>query len=132
VVRANLRGVFPTYKTLKDGTRKTYWYHRATGKPLRGTPGSPEFIADYAAAEKTTRDRHDGTVNNLIRDYTLSIEFAEKLAPSTQTEYKRMLTKAESEFGTMPVAALEDPRVKRDFLDLAREDRPHVGPAGGR
>jgi integrase len=117
VVRANLRGVFPTYKTLKDGTRKTYWYHRATGKPLRGTPGSPEFIADYAAAEKTTRDRHDGTVNNLIRDYTLSIEFAEKLAPSTQTEYKRMLTKAESEFGTMPVAALEDPRVKRDFLD---------------
>src|SRR4029077_9722839 len=93
VVRANLRGVFPTYKTLKDGTRKTYWYHRATGKPLRGTPGSPEFIADYAAAEKTTRDRHDGTVNNLIRAYTLSIEFDVKLARSTQTEYRRMLTK---------------------------------------
>jgi len=117
VVRANLKGVFPTYKTLKDGTRRTYWYHRATGQSLRGNPGSPEFIADYAAAEKTIRDRHAGTLNSLIREYTLSVEFDEKLATSTQAEYKRMLTKAETEFGNMPVAVLDDPRVKRDFLD---------------
>jgi integrase len=36
-----------------------------------------------------------------------------------------MLTKAESEFGNMPIAALDDPRVRRDFLDwrekIARE-----------
>jgi hypothetical protein len=38
VVRANIRGVFPTYKTLKDGTRRTYWYHRATGSRLHGEP----------------------------------------------------------------------------------------------
>jgi integrase len=117
VVRANLKGVFPTYKTRKDGSRRTYWYHRATGKPLRGDPGSPEFIADYAAAEKLIRDRHAGTVNSLIRSYTSSVEFEQKLAPSTQAEYKRMLTKAEPEFGNMPIAALEDGRVKRDFLD---------------
>jgi integrase len=117
VVRANLQGVFPTYKTLNDGTRRTYWYHRATGKRLHGEPGSAEFIADYAAAEKTIRDRHAGMLNSLIRSYTLSVEFDEKLAPSTQAEYKRMLTKAEAEFGNMPIAALDDPRVKRDFLD---------------
>ena len=46
VVRAKLDGVFPTYKRLKDGTRRTYWYHRATGKRLRGEPGSSEFITD--------------------------------------------------------------------------------------
>jgi hypothetical protein len=57
VVRARLEGVFPTYKTLADGTRRTYWYHRATGKRLHGEPGSAEFIAAYAAAEKTIRDR---------------------------------------------------------------------------
>ncbi|MFH0295651.1 tyrosine-type recombinase/integrase [Bradyrhizobium sp. 31Argb] len=117
MVRANIEGVFPTYKTLKDGTRRTYWYHRATGKRLHGEPGEPEFIADYAAAEKLIRDRHAGTLNSLIRSYTTSIEFEQKLAASTQAEYKRMLTKAETEFGTMPIAALDDPRVRKDLLD---------------
>lgn len=117
MVRARIEGVFPTYKNLKDGTRRAYWYHRATGKRLRGEPGSADFIADYAAAEKLIRDRHAGTLNSLIRAYTTSIEFEQKLAASTQAEYKRMLTKSEAEFGTMPIAALDDARVKRDFLD---------------
>jgi hypothetical protein len=47
----------------------------------------------------------------LVRSYTTSVEFEQKLAASTQAEYRRMLTKAESEFGTMPIAALDDPRV---------------------
>jgi integrase len=128
VVRANIRGVFATYKTLKDGTRRTYWYHRATGRSLRDQPGSPKFIADLAAAEKLLRDRHAGTVNGLIRSYTLSVEFEEKLASSTRAEYRRMLTKAEAEFGNMPVAVLEDPGVKRDFLDW----REKVARASGR
>ena len=102
MVRADIKGVFRTNKKLKDGARHIYWYHRGTGKRLRGNPGSPEFIADYAAAEKLIRDRHAGTVNSLIRYYTTSVEFEQKLATSTQAEYKRMLTKAESEFGTMP------------------------------
>jgi integrase len=119
VVRANLKGVFPTYKTLKDGSRKTYWYHRATGKRLRGEPGSPEFISAFADAEQSIRDRltHGGTFNGLIREFTLSEEFQRNLAPSTQAEYRRLLTKAESTFGDMPVAALEDWRVRKDFLD---------------
>jgi hypothetical protein len=77
VVRAKIEGVFPTYKTLKNGSRRTYWYHRATGRRLNGDPGSAEFIADYAAAEKLIRDRHAGTVNSLIRSYTMSVEFEE-------------------------------------------------------
>jgi integrase len=117
MVRARLEGVFPTYKTLRDGSRRTYWYHRATGARLHGNPGSAEFIADYAAAEKLICDRHAGTLNSLIRSYTSSVEFEEKLASSTQAEYRRMLTKAEPEFGNMPIAALGDPRAKRDFLD---------------
>ena len=39
------------------------------------------------------------------------------LATSTKVEYRRMLTKAEAEFGDMPIAALDDPRVRRDFMD---------------
>ena len=111
MVRAKINGVFPTYKTLKDGTRVTYWYHRATGKRLaRQSLGSSEFITDLAAAEKLIRDRHAGTVNSLIRGYTLSVEFEEKLAASTRSEYKRMLTKAEG-------------RVRRDADRCARRSR---------
>lgn len=117
MVRANIPGVFPTHKELKDRSRRTYWYHRATGKRLRGEPGSSDFISDYAAAEKLIRDRHAGTLNSLIRAYTTSIEFEQKLAASTQAEYKRMLTKSEVEFGAMPIAALDDARVKRDLLE---------------
>jgi integrase len=117
VVRANIKGVFSTYKTLKDGTRRTYWYHRETGHRLHGQPGSPEFIADFATAEKLSCDRLAGTFNNLVRMFTLSTEFNAALATNTKVEYRRMLTKAEAEFGDMPIAALDDPRVRRDFMD---------------
>jgi integrase len=117
VVRVNIKGWFPTYKKLKNGTRAQYNYHRATGLRLHGHPGSPEFIRDFAAAEKLIQDRLAGTFDWLVRIYTLSVEFEDKLAPSTQSEYRRLLTAAESEFGKMPLTALDDPRVRRDFLD---------------
>ena len=125
MVRTNLKGVFATYKILRDGSHKAYWYHRRTGKRLHGEPGSPEFIADYAAAEKNISEYQGSTFNGLIRDYTLSDEFEKLLAPSTKTEYRRMLSKTEGAFGDMPLEALEDPRIKKEFLDwrqnIARE-----------
>jgi hypothetical protein len=121
VARINIKGWFTTYKKLKSGQRAEYHYHRATGARLNGKPGSPEFIADYAAAEKPMRDRHAGTFNGLVRGYTLSVEFTEKLAASTQAEYRRMLTAAEAQFGDMPLAALDDPRVRKDLLDWREE-----------
>ena len=117
MVRVDIKGWFTTYKKLRDGTRAEYHYHRATGLRLHGHPGSSEFIRDFAAAEKLIQDRLAGTFNWLVRIYTLSVEFEGKLAPSTQSEYRRLLTAAESEFGNMPLAALDDPRVRKDFLD---------------
>ena len=85
---------------------------------MNGEPGSAEFVASYSEAEKKLRDRHvNESLNALVRGYTLSIEFQQKLAPSTQSEYRRMLTAAEAEFGDMPIAALDDPRVRKEFLD---------------
>jgi integrase len=118
VVRVRLEGINTVRKRLADGTIKTYYYHRATGLRLAGVPGSAEFIASYGDAEKAMRDRRvGGGLNALIRGYMLSIEFQQKLAPSTQSEYRRMLSAAETEFGDMPIAALDDPRVRKDFLD---------------
>ena len=119
MVRARLQGINTVRKRLADGTVRTYHYHRATGAALSGKPGSPEFLRDYGAAEQTLLDRHSGTFNGLVRDYTLSPEFG-KLRDSTQREYRRMLTKAEVKFGTMPLAALEDPRVTAGLHGLAQ------------
>ena len=79
MVRVDIKGWFTTYKTLKSGERREYHYHRVTLRRLNGKPGSPEFIADYATAEKLIRDRLAGTFNGLVRIYTLSVEFEEKL-----------------------------------------------------
>jgi integrase len=118
VVRVRLEGINTVRKRLADGAVRIYYYHRATGLRLTGDPGSAEFIASYGDAEKTMRDRHvGGSLNALIRGYTLSVEFQQKLASSTKTEYRRMLTAAETEFGDMPIAALDDPRVRKEFLD---------------
>jgi integrase len=117
VVRASIRGVFATFKKMRDGSRKTYWYHRATGKRLRGEPGSSEFISDFAFAESASSTQISGTLSGLVRDYTLSEEFEKLLAPSTRLQYRRMLTKAEQKFGDLPLKALDDPRVRKDFLE---------------
>lgn len=124
MVRANLKGVNTVRKKLRDGTAALYFYHRATGRRLAGSPGSAEFLRDYAAAEASLITERKGTLTGLVRDFTLSPEFS-KRAESTQKEYRRMLSKAETKFGTMPLAVLEDPRVKSNFLswraDVARE-----------
>lgn len=115
-MRVKLPGVNTVRKKLADGSTKTYHYHRETGTSLSGEPGSAEFVASYAAAEATIRDRAKGVVLQLSHQYTSSPEF-ELLATSTQSEYCRMLGKAEDIFGSMPISALNDRRVKADFLD---------------
>jgi integrase len=115
MVRARLAGINQVKKRLSDGSIATYHYHRATGRRLSGPPGSASFLSDYAAAQESLVDRQRGTLLSLIRDYTMSPEFAMR-AESTRKEYRRMLTKAEVKFGHMPLAVLEDPRVRQDFL----------------
>ena len=120
MVRARLEGINTVRKRLSSGAIATYYYHRATGTRLLGDPGSATFLTDYAVAEKSLSNRHGGTFNGLVRDYTQSPEFA-KRADSTKKEYRRMLTKAEGRFGDMPLAVLEDPRVRLDFMKWRAE-----------
>lgn len=119
MVKVKLKGVFATYKTLADGTRATYLYHRATGTRLPGEMGSPEFLAAYVEAERF--DSPDtNNVASLIRDYLLGLRFGKK-AESTKAEYRRMLKPLEAEFGKMPIKALESPKVRGVFLDYQEE-----------
>lgn len=127
VVRAKLKGINIVRKRQKDGTVKIHHYHRATKRALGGTPGSAEFLHDYAMAEQSQAETRKGTLGGLIRDFTLSPEFGRR-AESTQKEYRRMLTRLEKKFGTMPVAVLEDKRVRGDFMDWRDEIATESGP----
>ena len=49
-MRIRPKGINSIRKKLADGTWRTYWYAWKGGPPLRGEPGSPEFIADFDAA----------------------------------------------------------------------------------
>lgn len=115
-MRINLKGINTIRKRLTDGSIRQYYYHRTTGTRLSGKPGSPTFIADYEAAERAISERKRGSFESLVRDFTLSPEFAAR-GEGTRREYIRMLRKAEQKFASLPLAALNDPRVRQDFTD---------------
>lgn len=117
-MHVRLKGVNKVSKLLSSGVRVWYYYHRATGTPLSGEPGTSEFIESYARAEASGRERRtQGLLNSLIRDYARSPEFKTQLADSTRREYARKLAAIEAEFGDLPIAALNNPRVKAPFME---------------
>jgi len=120
-MRAKFPGINIVRKVLADGSVRYYYYHRDTGTRLDGNPGSAEFIASYAEAEKKRLERHVGLCAGLIRAYLTSPDFVNLLAPSTQKEYRRLLTAIEAKFGTVPIAAMADPRFAGDALEWRDE-----------
>ena len=108
-------------KRLADGSIRIYYYHRDTGTRLDGTPGSPEFIASYAGAEKKLTERQEGLRAGLIRAFLTSPEFMNNLQPATQKEYRRILTAIEAKFGRAPIAAMTDARFAGDALEWRDE-----------
>ena len=129
MVKIKLSGINTSKKRLADGTIKTYYYHRATGKPLRGEKGSPGFIQDYAAAEKLLIRAPKDNLSSLFHSYTLSPKFTFK-TKSTTSDYVRCMRRLEDDFGTLPIAALNDPDVRRLFIpwheDFAKTNGPRT------
>jgi integrase len=120
-VRAKISGINTVRKRIADGSVRIYYYHRDTGTRLDGKPGSPQFIASYAEAEKKLTERHAGLCAGLIRAFLGSPEFEINLQPSTPKEYRRILATIEIEFGRAPIAAMTDPRFARDVLEWRDE-----------
>lgn len=116
MVRVNLKGVHPVPKRLADGTVKRYYYAWKGGPRLVGEPGSAEFIASYEAAHRTRRTPPPGTLHKVIADFKISDEF-KGLKPRTQKDYLRHISTIEQKFSTLPLAALDDPRINRVLLE---------------
>ena len=113
-MRVRLRGLNSITKRLADGTRRTYWYAWKGGPPLRGEPGTPEFIASYneAVARKVTPPR--GTLLSVLQGYQASEDFT-GLAASTRRSYVALIVRIEKAFADFPLAALTDRRTRGVF-----------------
>jgi integrase len=115
MVRVRLKGVNSVTKRLADGATRTYWYAWKGGPPLRGEPGSPEFVASYNAAVATKAVTPQGVILSLLQGYQSSGEFRE-LAERTRADYVGHIKAIEREFGDFPLSALTDRRTRGIFM----------------
>ena len=110
-----IKGINSITKRLADGTCRTYWYAWKGGPPLRGEPGTPEFIASYneAAARKVVTPQ--GTLQSPLRAYQASAEFS-GLAERTRIDYVKHIKGIEKELGDFPLSGLTDRRTRGIFM----------------
>ena len=115
-MRIRLRGINSITKRLADGTRRTYWYAWKGGPPLRGEPGTPEFVASYNEAAARKADGLKGSLQSLLDGYQQSSDFLD-LRERTKTDYKQKIKQIEEQFGDFPLAALSDRRSRGVFME---------------
>ena len=120
-MRVRLRGINSVNKTLKDGTRVTYWYAWKGGPRLDGEAGDPEFVASYNRAVASLRAPVEGLLLNVLVKFQQTDEFR-RLAERTREDYREIIDKKiEPEFGDLPLAALSES--KRECRRVFREWR---------
>jgi hypothetical protein len=66
-MRIRLKGINSVKKTLADGSAKVFYYAWKSGPPLRGKPGSPEFVTSYNQAVARKIVLPDGTLQSLLQ-----------------------------------------------------------------
>ena len=116
-MRIRLKGLNSITKRLADGTRRTYWYAWKGGPPLRGEPGSPEFMASYNAAVTQKVAPPTGVLQALLFSFQESAEFQFGISPRTRRDYIKQIKRIERDFGDFPIKALDDPRATSVFLE---------------
>ncbi len=115
-VKLEVPGVHEVRKRLASGEVRIYRYAWRGGPAIKGEPGSPEFLAALTAAKAEQPAHHKGTLQEVFNAYQKSSDFT-GLSDATRKGYARRLPAIEAEFGDMPIKALEDPRVRGEFLD---------------
>jgi integrase len=116
-MRVCLRGINSKRKRLADGSFKTYYWAWKGGPPLRGKPGSPEFIASYNEAVARKVAPPTGVLLALLFRFQESGEFQFGISPRTRRDYIKQIKRIEYAFGDFPIKALNDPRARSVFLD---------------
>ncbi|OSJ36770.1 integrase [Bradyrhizobium japonicum] len=120
--RRKLPGVATASKRLADGTRRRYYYAWRGGPMLKdenGTPllpNDPQFVVAYAAAHSERKKPPAGNLFSLMATFKSTTEYT-SLADKTRKDYLRFLKLIENEFGTMPLAVVQDRRARGKFKE---------------
>ena len=133
---ARIDGAKPVRKTMADGSVKTFYYHRKTGRRLPDDPTSTAFKIAMEQNEREVRASEKAvtapaTIASLIRQYQASNDWT-KLAPYTREIEQFHLNAIEDEFGDMPLAAVEARGSRSLFLEWRDElavDTPRAADA---
>jgi integrase len=110
MVRVDLKGIA---KVTAKG--RVYWYAWRGGPPLRGEPGSPEFVASYNEAIEQHRTLDKKRFRFVIVDYKASAEY-KKLAESTRTQWGKWLDRIAEHFGELRTAQFDRPEKIRPVI----------------
>lgn len=87
---------------------RTYYYAWRGGPPLRGEPGSPEFMASYNEAIEDRRTPDASRFRALVVLYKASEEY-KKLADSTRKNWAPWLDRISKHFGDLRIAQFDRP-----------------------
>ena len=126
-MKPSLKGIHKVKRTLANGQIRFHYYAWRGGPALVGIPDTPEFLKSYADAHESVKGPRQGSFGFLISLYRSSREFT-GLKPSTQRTYRFCIKRIEDYFGSLPVAALSDPRVRGTFKEWRDQlaDRPRM------
>lgn len=109
-MRVELKGI---HKVRAKG--RDYFYAWRGGPRLVGEPGSAAFIASYQEAHSSIRKPDKKLLRSAIASFKQSAAFTTKIRKRTQEDYLKQIAKIEAEYGDLPIAALEDPRITMEF-----------------
>lgn len=115
-VRVRLKGINTVTRKRADGSLVVYRYHRKTGTQLKGSPGTPEFLESYTAAERSMRQRATDTISAWIRNFEETEEYR-NFEASTKKEYVRKFKTLERKWGSVPIELTTAKGFRRDVLD---------------
>lgn len=113
-MRIHLKGVHKVRRKLASGEVREHFYAWRGGPPIDAKPGTPDFIRQYHEAHESLRRPKAGTLMTIIAEYKVSTDF-KKLASSTRRSYLAYIKLIEDDFGDLPLAALDDKRVRGEF-----------------
>jgi integrase len=127
MTKVNLKGIA---KVTAKG--KVYYYAWRGGPPLRGEPGSPEFMASYHEAHENQRTPDTGRCRSLVVLYKASPDY-KKLAVSTARNWGPWLDRISDYFGELRIAQFDRPEKIRPIIRRWRNqwaDKPRTADYG--
>jgi integrase len=113
-MRVHLKGIHRVRRRLANGDIRVHYYAWRGGPKINAKPGTPDFITEYNDVHRAIRAPKASTLMTLIAEFKGSSDYRQ-LAPSSIRAYTTYIKLIEDEFGDLPLAALNDLRVRGEF-----------------